>query len=67
MSGSLPLFDRETTRKLEGMEAQRAQLLDRMSSLGPMSHKRVIMQDRLTRLTTQMLCLECELSRGVPS
>lgn len=67
MSGPLPLFDRETTRELEGLEAQRAQLLDRMSSLGPMAHKRVIMQDRLTRVTTRILCLQCELSRGVQS
>lgn len=67
MSGSLPLFDRETTSELEGLEAQRAQLLDRMSSLGPMAHKRVIMQDRLTRVTTRILCLQCELSRGVQS
>lgn len=67
MSGSLPLFDRETTRKLEGLEAQRAQLLDRMSNLGPMAHKRVIMQDRLTRLTTEILSLENQLSRSVQS
>lgn len=65
MAVALPLFQLETTRKLERLEVQRAQLLDRMSSLGPMSHKRVILQDRLTQLTNKMLRLECELSREV--
>lgn len=65
MAVALPLFQLETTRKLERLEVQRAQLLDRMSNLGPMSHKRVILQDRLTQLTNKMLRLECELSREV--
>lgn len=63
MSAPLPLFDLETIRKLEGLEVRRAQLFDRMSGLGPMAHKRVIMQDRLTRLTTEILQLENQLSR----
>lgn len=65
MLGSLPLFDRETIRKLESLEMRHAQLSDRMSCLGPMAHKRVIMQDRLTQLTTEILQLENELSRTV--
>ncbi|PHQ99513.1 MAG: hypothetical protein COB39_03405 [Marinosulfonomonas sp.] len=65
MLGSLPLFDRETIRKLESLETRRVLLSDRMSCLGPMAHRRVIMQDRLTRLTTEILQLENELSRAV--
>lgn len=67
MSAQLPLFELEKSRKLAGLEAERAELLCRMVPLQPMSHKRVIMQDRLTAVTTQILQIECELTRvGYP-
>lgn len=60
MTAPLPLFDLPRIRALEEMEAEREKLAQRMQDLPPNSHKRIVLQDRLQRITNRMIKLETE-------
>ncbi|MCH2165930.1 MAG: hypothetical protein MK098_14985 [Marinovum sp.] len=58
MSQPLTLFSTDAEKALTDKLTRRETLIMRLAKLPPQSHKRIALQDRLNRLTTELLGAE---------